>query len=181
MANSQLTATAGEHYVAYKIASLGFIPALVRQGSPTIDLLASNPDGGRTVGVQVKSTTSALRMRGRGEKKVPFQLQFPLGHHAVEITADSTLFCFVDLKCGMADAAPDVYVVPALELKREYAGVDIRRYSFFRHHRPIQHMEKYRNDWSPLVRALTMQAAEQVDTRANTTTCNDPCLRTALV
>ena len=156
MANShQLTATAGEHFIAYKLAMLGFIPALVRQGSPTIDLIASSPDGGRTVGLQVKTTSFAVRTRGRAEKKVPHELQFPLGHHAVEVTADSTIFCFVDLKSGSKEEKPDVYVVPASELKKEYEGIDIRRHTYFRHHRPIQHMEKYRNNWAPVIHALS--------------------------
>lgn len=155
MSNSQLIATAGEHFIAHKIATLGFIPALVRQGSPTIDLIASSVDGGKTVGIQVKTTSNALRTRGRGEKKVPFQLQFPLGYHAIEVTADSTIFCFVDLKNLHPKESPDVYVVPASELKKEYVGMNIRQHTFFRHHRPIEHMQKYLNEWAPVIRALS--------------------------
>ena len=151
----QLTATAGEHYIAFRLASLGFIPALVRQGSPTIDLIASSSDGGKTVGIQVKTTSLATRTRGRGIKKVPFQLQFPLGYHAIEITADTTIFCFVDLRGGEEGIVPDVYVVPAAELKKEYEGMNIRQYSYFRHHRPIEQMTKYRNNWAPVIQALT--------------------------
>ena len=150
----QITATAGEHFVAYKIATLGFIPALVRQGAPTIDLLASSVDGGKTVGIQVKTTSSAIRTRGRGDKKEAFQLQFPLGHRAIEETADSTIFCFVDLRQWEADKAPDVYVVTAKALKKEYDGMNIRQHSYFRHHRLIAAMAAYRNNWQPLTDAL---------------------------
>lgn len=149
-----LTATAGEHFVAHKIALLGFLPALVRQGSPSIDIVASSPDGGRTVGIQVKTTSAAVRTRGRGEKKAPFELQFPLGYHAIESTADSTIFCFVDLRGGDPAASPDVYVVPAHELKKEYAETNIRQYSYFRHHREVEHMSSYKNNWHPIVEAL---------------------------
>lgn len=149
-----LTATAGEHFVAHKIALLGFLPALVRQGSPSIDLVASRPDGGRTVGIQVETTSTALRTRGRGEKKTPFQLQFPLGYHAIEATADSTIFCFVDLRGGDPALSPDVYVVPADQLKKEYAEMDIRQYSYFRHHREIERMSGYKNNWQPIIEAL---------------------------
>lgn len=154
-AKSLLTATAGEHFVAYKIAMMGFVPALVRQGSPVIDLLASSVDGGRTVGIQVKSTSWAERTRGRGDLKQPAELQFPLGHRAIEETADSTIFCFVDLRDRTPEDPPDVYVVPAKVLKKEYMGVNIRQHSYFRHHRAIQRMASFKNNWDPIRKALT--------------------------
>ena len=149
-----LTATAGEHFVASKLALLGYIPALVRQGAPSVDILASTIDGGRTVAVQVKTTEWAMRTRGRGDKKRPHELQFPLGHHAIELTEDSSIFCFVDLKVHDKAASPDVYVVPAKILKREYQGENIRQYSYFRHHRTIKHMECFKNNWKPFLDAL---------------------------
>ena len=84
MANSKIVASAGEHYVAYVLSNLGYIAALVRAGSPAIDLLVASTDGINTVGIQIKTTENALRTRGRGKEKTPYELQFPLGHKAVE-------------------------------------------------------------------------------------------------
>ena len=149
-----LTGTAGEHFVASQIALLGFIPALVRQGAPSVDILVSTLDGGKTVGIQVKTTEWAVRTRGRGENKVPHELQFPLGHHAIESTDNSSIFCFVDLRIHENGAIPDVYIIPATKLKRHYSGVDIRQFSFFRLHWPISHMKRFKNNWEPVTKAL---------------------------
>ncbi|MGD1086758.1 MAG: hypothetical protein ABSA47_18625 [Verrucomicrobiota bacterium] len=153
--NTTLVAAAGEHYVAHKISCLGFLAALVRQGSPTIDLLASTLDGGRTVGIQVKTTTDAQRLHGRGANRVASELQFPLGHNAIEQSSDIVIFCFVDLHKSQPEIPPDVYVVPASALLKEYAGINIRQYPYFRHHRPIKHMEQFKNQWKPLIQALS--------------------------
>jgi hypothetical protein len=152
--NSKLTATAGEHFVVYSLSRLGYIAAVVREGSQSIDILASTTDGSRTVGIQVKTTSWAERTRGRGDQKAPAELQFPLGHKAVEIS-DKVIFCFVDLRGESLDAMPDVYVIPAKSIQQEYQGVDVRQWSFFRLHRPISYMAPYKNNWKPIQKALS--------------------------
>ena len=154
MANS-MVAAAGEHYVAYKLSCLGYLAAPVRIGAPAADLLASTPDGGRTVAIQVKTTQTALRLRGRGDAKHPHHLEFPLGHAAVEKASDKLIFCFVDLREGQDGTSPDVYVVPAAKLLKEYEGKDIRQHSFFRHHRSVDQMARFKNNWRPIVDALS--------------------------
>lgn len=155
MANSTLVAAAGEHYVSYALSCLGFTAALVRQGAPSIDVLASDLSGSKTVGIQVKTTEWAERTRGRGAAKRPFQLQFPLGHRAIEHASPKTIMCFVDLRGFGLTEAPAVYVVPTKLLIEHYAGEDIRQHSFFRHHRPIEEMEPFKNNWQPVVEALS--------------------------
>lgn len=152
--NPHLVATAGEHYVCSQLALHGLIPALVRQGAPSIDILASTTDGGRTVGIQVKTTEWALRTRGRGDEKKPYELQFPLGHHAIEQTDDTSIFCFVDLRIQEQNTAPDVYIITAKALKAEYDGLNIRQWSYFRHHRSVEHMQPFKNNWEPILKAL---------------------------
>lgn len=152
--SSTITAGAGEHYVAYCLASLGYISALVRQGSPTIDVLASDTTGSRTIGIQVKTTQSALRTRGRGDNKVPHELQFPLGHHAIEKGEPGTVICFVDIKGKSLAGAPDVYVMPVEYLLFKFSGIDVRQWSYFRLHWPIADMEPFKNNWSPVIERL---------------------------
>jgi hypothetical protein len=143
--NSKLTAAAGEYYVGYKISCLGYIAAFVRAGVPAADLLASTLDGGRTVAIQVKTTFWAERTRGRGDQKKPAELQFPLGHRAVEDASPNLIFCFVDLRGYTPAASPDVYVIPAKVILADYKGVNVRQWSYFRLHRPIDDMAAYKN------------------------------------
>jgi hypothetical protein len=152
--NTTLVAAAGEHYVAYKLSRLGFLAALVRQGSPTTDLLASSLDGARTVAIQVKTTIMAGRTRGRGAEKVLHHLEFPLGHKAVEKASPKLIFCFVDLRDDQVGIPPDVYVVPASAIQSYYKGWDIRQYSYFRHHPEVKRMTPFKNDWTPVIKAL---------------------------
>ena len=154
MANSKLTAGAGEHYIAYVLSCFDYVAALVREGSPTIDLLASNVDGSRTIGVQVKTTEYAVRTRGRGKNKRPHEIQFPLGHKAIENAVPDLIFCFVDLRTRNPDERPDVYVIPANTLIEYYKDTDIRNIPYFRLHWPIESMEIYKNNWDPIHRAL---------------------------
>ncbi len=154
MANSKLTAGAGEHFVAYMLSSFDYVSALVREGSPTIDLLASNLNGSKTVGIQVKTTESAMRTRGRGKNKQPYELQFPLGHKAIENAVPELIFCFVDLLGRKLEAKPDVYVIPASVLLDHFEGHNIRQYSYFRLHWRIEAMEPFKNNWRPVHQAL---------------------------
>ena len=153
--SNALVAAAGEHYVAYKLSRLGYLAAPLRLGAPAADLLASTLDGGRTVAIQVKTTQSALRTRGRGDAKRPHHLEFPLGHAAIEKGSDRLIFCFVDLRGGEDGSSPDVYVVPASHILRYYEGENIRQYSFFRHHPPVQEMAPFKNNWKPVISALS--------------------------
>lgn len=167
MTDAQIAAAAGEHFVAYKIATLGFVPALVRQRVPGVDLLVSSPDGARSVGLHVKSSTSAVRETEPAQPESSFQLRFPLGQRVMSGVGDKTIFCFVDLRRWNPGDGPDVYVVPALDLKKEYDGVQIRKYAQFQHHRPVTAMERYRNNWQPVKDALRI-ASHPTDSRKRT-------------
>ena len=156
---SQFTTIAGEHYVAHKLAMLGFVPAIVRQGIRSMDLLVSSQDGARTVPVQVESAASALRdSLGRDAEK---SLQFPLSQRSLGQAADSTLFCFVDLRVRYPQQGPDVYVMTATELRQEAGRAPLRKYSYLRYIRPASSLARFRNNWQPFFAALT--AAERAE------------------
>ncbi len=110
---SKLTGTAGEHFVAYKLSCLGYIAAMSREGSPTVDILVSNLDGSRTIAIQVKTTGWATRTRGRGTGKRPYELQFPLGYKSAKTKGDNFVFAFVDLNGLDSEKEPDIYIVPS--------------------------------------------------------------------
>ena len=112
--NTKIVGGAGEHYIAYVLSCFGYITALVREGSPTIDLLASDVIGSKTIAIQVKTTEYAKRNRGRGKNRELHHLEFPLGHKAVENAVPELIFCFVDLDSLDPERRPDVYVIPVV-------------------------------------------------------------------
>lgn len=90
-----LTGAAGEHYVAYELSRRGYIAALTRGGSPSVDILAGSTDGKRTIGVQVKTSNWAFRSRKR--KPEQSHWEFDVGWKAVGNADDSFLYAFVSL------------------------------------------------------------------------------------
>lgn len=153
MTGAQIAAIAGEHFVAHRIAMLGFAPTLVRQSIPGVDLLVSAGKGTRTVAIQIRSAFNATR-EVTNDQGTAFYLRFPLGHRAVAAAGKTTFFCFVDLRQQIPITLPDVYIVPATVLRREYDGVYLRKYAQVHHDRPWQTMQPFRNNWAPLVEAL---------------------------
>jgi hypothetical protein len=164
MTESHLAYVAGEHFVAYKTATMGFLPALVRQSVRGVDLLVTSPETGQSVAVLVKTATrtAASRRTAQGDA---FLLRFPLGQRAIATTPDRTIFCFVDLRTDIAQESPDVYIVPAWELKKEYAGSVVRKYCYTQHHRPAAQMARFRNNWAPLLLALSTDTPVEVQPR----------------
>jgi hypothetical protein len=155
MTEAQIAAIAGEHYVAHKIAMLGFIPTLVRQRMPRTDLLVTSAAGDKTVTVQIRSAANATREVAAPDAPGTFFLRFPLGHRAITGSTENTFFCFVDLRRMSPSAVPDVYVMSAPTLKAEYERVYRRRYSQLHYERPWREMQPFRNNWEPIEKALT--------------------------
>lgn len=152
--HSQLTGTAGEHYVAFRLSQMGFVVALPRGGSPAVDLLASNVDGTKTITVQVKTTEGALRERGRGAERSAHHLEFPLGHKAANLAADRYIYVFVDLMGRKPTSHPVAYVVPSSVIKA-YCGSWTATAKMVRWHPSLEHAERYRENWQLIADQLT--------------------------
>ncbi len=148
-----IVGTAGEHYVAFRLAQLGHIVALPRAGSPAIDLLATNVKGSRTVTVQVKTAEWALRERGRGKNRIPHHVEFPLGHKAAEIDSPRFIYVFVDLKGREAASVPEVYVVPSKDVVA-YCDGWAKDAKMVRWHMDLEDVKKYKDDWQRISRLL---------------------------
>lgn len=58
---TSITGAAGEHFVAARLAAMGYVVALTRGGSPTADILVSTQSSDRTIALQVKTATWARR------------------------------------------------------------------------------------------------------------------------
>jgi hypothetical protein len=149
-----IVGTSGEHYVAFRLAQLGWIVALPRAGSPAVDLLVCNMDGSRTITIQVKTAEWAMRERGRGENRAPHHVEFPLGHKAAELKGARFIYAFVDLKGREPDSLPDVYIVPSKDVVA-YCNGWAKEAKMVRWHAEIKSVAKYRNDWGHISRLLS--------------------------
>lgn len=151
-AKSQLTGTAGEHYVAFRLSKMGYVVALPRGGSPAVDLLVSNTEGTKTAAIQVKTTHWAMRERGRGAARKPHHLEFALGHNAANNDGGRLVYVFVDLKGSDARAVPDAYVIPSSEVRR-YCATLSPDTKMVRWHPGLEHARQFLEKWD-LVTAL---------------------------
>jgi hypothetical protein len=95
---TQQVARAGEHLVAAEINLRGGYAAMFTGNMPGIDLLATDVDRTRTIGIQVKT-----RSRGRA-----WQIKTTDGHPRDPIEDEWVYWVFVDL----APSSPEYYVAP---------------------------------------------------------------------
>ena len=151
--DTMIVGTAGEHFVAFRLAQLGCIVGLPRVGSPSVDLLVSDRTGTKTVAIQVKTAEWAMRERGRGSNRKPHHLEFPLGHRAADISDPRVLYAFVDLKGRDPSSVPDVYIVPSADIHKYCSGW-AKGAKLVRWHPDILTAEPYCNDWSRIQKVL---------------------------
>lgn len=96
-----LTGAAGEHYIIFRLLSLGYIAGLAPQGAPNSDLIVTDIKGKKAVAIQVKTrmnkgTDNGWHMKEKHEKLVEKNL----------------FYCFIDLPDKMENA-PIVYIIPS--------------------------------------------------------------------
>lgn len=156
--NAQLTGAAGAYYVGSRLALAGFNAALTVGNAPGVDILVSLPEGDSTVAVQVKTSSSALRMRGRGEEKAPHHYEWPVGKKAALANKPDLFFALVDLKDseqhGRISALPDVFIVRSTQihdyfqnLLRREGKSELAMWSYW----PlVSDIEPYRDRWDIL-------------------------------
>ena len=92
---TSLTAAAGEHFVAYLLAARGYVVALTRGGSPSVDVLASDASGKYTLGIQVKTAFWGYRSRVRSPASSHWE--FDVGTKAICNRSDAFIYAFVNL------------------------------------------------------------------------------------
>lgn len=156
MKNQQniLTGTAGVYYVASQLAAQGFNAAVTYGNAPSVDILVGLPDGSASVSLQVKTTFSALRMRGRGEGRKFDHYEWEIGKSAKLHRAD-LFFVLVDLK--EYKELPDVFIVPSKKMYdwyhhtvKEFFNGNEGKWVRKRYHPDIDSMGKYKNNWQIL-------------------------------
>jgi hypothetical protein len=151
--DSQMVGTAGVYYVMSQLAFRGFHAAATHGNAPYLDILVASPDGATALSLQVKTTAWAERTRGRGGARVPYELQWPLGHKAARHQSDNLFFAFVDLKDFGGAGKPDVYIVPS-RFVRTYCAEWVDTVKMVRFHVPIATMKPFKEGWHLLTEAL---------------------------
>lgn len=97
-----LSGVAGEYFVAAELSRRGYTASLTLRNTRGIDILVSNADATKSVGVQVKTN--------RGGKK-----EWMLSEKVERDVATNLVFVFVRLN---ELSAPDYYVVPLADVAK---------------------------------------------------------------
>jgi hypothetical protein len=152
----------GHFYLMYQLAKHGIHAASTHGNAPFIDILASAPDGRKSVAIQVKTTSWALRWRGRGANRAPDHLEFPLGYSAAVTAHPDLIIAFIDLRKSEQPTIPDIYFVPSLTIK-DFWSAWIENAKMVRWHPPIGLAAQFKNNWAFLSELLELSKADAID------------------
>jgi len=94
---SGLSGVAGEYLVAGELSRNGYIASIMLRNTKGVDILCSNADATKSVGIQVKTN------QGTGRNWL-------LQKKAEDYYADNLFYVFVDLNDG---GHPDFFIVPS--------------------------------------------------------------------
>ena len=104
-----LSGVAGEYFVAAELSRRSYIASITLRNTKGIDILASNEDASKSVGIQVKTSQKA-------------QKDWILSKGAEDYFNDNLFYVFVDLKDELS--RPNFHIVPsetvARRAKKEY-------------------------------------------------------------
>ena len=93
-----LTGVSGEYFVAAELSRRGYIASITLRNTKGIDVLASNQDTSKSVGIQVKTN--------HGKRKA-----WILNQKAENYFEENLFYIFVNLKG--TNERPDFYIVPS--------------------------------------------------------------------
>jgi hypothetical protein len=154
-AANNLVGTAGEYYVCAELCRLGYLALLTPKNNPLFDVVVTNPNGIRSVSVQVKTRS--------GHNKQGWKLGTDI------TTARGPSGMFVALVNLVSDGPPEFYIYEYAVLSRRVSAVyeaymakpkrdgSARQEVGFRWFNDVSFIEDDRqrkNNWSPSIRAL---------------------------
>lgn len=96
--NSVLTGVSGEYFVAAELSKRGYLASITLRNTKGVDILCSNSDASKTVGIQVKSNKGSHR-------------SWILNQKVEDYFADSLFYVFVCLNDNQK--TPDYFIVPS--------------------------------------------------------------------
>lgn len=126
-----LSGVAGEYFVAAELSRRGYVASITLRNTRGIDILASNVDATRSVGIQVKCTQGGFD-------------SWLVGTLRLDELASNLFFVFVSMN-GMG--APTYYVVPKRDVAEYVAS---RSKQALRMQKFADREGKYRDRWDLL-------------------------------
>lgn len=137
---STLVGVSGEYFVAAELSRLGYVASVTLRNTRGIDILATNANTSRSVGIQVKTN--------RGKKKIWMVDQ------KAEAYQSNTLF-YVFANLNGPDQRPDYHVVPseavAYHVTRDYQAWRAKKPRGETNIRQFKDQEnQYRDRWDVL-------------------------------
>ncbi|MGC8622258.1 MAG: hypothetical protein ACP5U0_10120 [Caldisphaera sp.] len=114
-------------------------------------------EGKDKIWLNVKTTFSALRERGRGDNKKPDHYEWDVGWssaHAAKSMKRSLIFVFVDLK--ELKSEPDLFIIPSAVIEKYFLphGRQAPKWRRARYHPRVGEIEKYKSNWNILKNRL---------------------------
>lgn len=103
MSSKSIVGNAGAYFVAAELSQRGYVATVTSRNTDNVDVLASSPDGLKTVSIQVKSSGP--------EQRKNFTRSWWMQKKHENVFSDNFFYVFVDLKPG--NEKPDFYVVPS--------------------------------------------------------------------
>ncbi|MBI4201998.1 MAG: hypothetical protein HY532_02630 [Chloroflexi bacterium] len=167
--SSALIGTAGVYYVAAQLAAQGFHAAVTHGNAPSVDILVGSRDGARAVSLQVKTSTDALRTKGRKPNQVPDHYSWRIPELSLSVNHSGLFYALVYLKLpdfvnkqSEKRTLPEVFVLPSKEMWDVHIANQIEQpktSSWWWWHYP-QELEQYKNNWA----LLSSRLADNVST-----------------
>lgn len=96
--NTVLVGVSGEYFVAAELSRQGHIASITLRNTKGVDVLCSNSDATKTIGIQVKTNGSSYR-------------SWILNKKAEDYFADNLFYIFVNLNDGKQH--PNFFIVPS--------------------------------------------------------------------
>ncbi len=96
--NSVLAGVSGEYFVAAELSKMGYVASITLRNTKGLDVLCSNEDASKTIGIQVKTNKGSAR-------------SWILTQKAEDYYADNLFYIFVNLNVG--NKHPEYFIVPS--------------------------------------------------------------------
>jgi hypothetical protein len=149
-----ITGAAGEHFVAARLAAMGFVVALTRGGSPTADILVSTRLSDRTIAIQVKTATWARREYKTAKSKPNNHWEWQMGWDCDASAAPNLWYASVDLRGWPDGPVPEVFLVPSSRVASMVAHAKANGWTRCLMWLPDAEAATYRETWQEVAAAL---------------------------
>jgi hypothetical protein len=147
--STALTGSAGVYFVAARLNAMGFQCAPTFGNVPYVDILVSNLNGSSVASIQVKTTSWAVRERGRGQLRKPHHYEWDIGWKSARANVPNLFFALVDLKDFVE--LPDVFIIPSSVITAYFEGGNPETWRRARYHTDsIEELAPYKNNWDTL-------------------------------